>query len=194
METALKPVVFRQGKLVRLRPPEERDLPLFVRWINDPEVSRFLASNTPYSMIAERAWVDGLSTKRDDFVLVIETLDGDVPIGTIGLHGVSLLHGTATTGTLIGEKEYWGKGYGTEAKMLLLQFAFHTLNLRRISSLVISYNKRSLAYAKKCGYVYEGRRKKFIFRDGKYWDDVQLVVWREAWEPLWKEYKKGMKK
>jgi RimJ/RimL family protein N-acetyltransferase len=95
---------------------------------------------------------------------------------------------------MIGEKEYWGKGYGTEAKMLLLHYAFDTLNLRKICSSVISFNERSHKYSLKCGYKEEGRRKAQLFRDGKYWDEIQLAVFRKDWLLLWKKFQAEQKK
>ncbi len=78
--------------------------------------------------------------------------------------------------------------------MLLLEYAFRELNLRKIYSDVIGYNERSLAYAKKCGYVEEARLPNHFYRKGQYWDKVILVVYREEWEKLWKEFSKTLKK
>jgi RimJ/RimL family protein N-acetyltransferase len=113
---------------------------------------------------------------------------GGIPIGTMGIHGIDYRHGIATTGALIGEPEYWGKGYGSEAKMLLLEYAFNTLNLRKINSEVIAYNERSTQYSLKCGYKIEGRRRLEHFAKGEYWDVIQLAVFREDWQPLWEAF------
>jgi RimJ/RimL family protein N-acetyltransferase len=116
--------------------------------------------------------------------------ENDALIGAIGLHRIDRQNMTAATGTSIGNKEYWGKGYGTEAKMLLLEFAFNELNLRKIYSDVIGYNERSLKYAKKCGYVEEARLPEHYFRKGKYWDKVILAVYSKEWQELWKNFTK----
>lgn len=108
----------------------------------------------------------------------------------MAIHQIDWVNGTATTGAMIGEKEYWGKGYGSEAKMLLLDYAFNRLGLRKICSNVIAFNGRSKRYSEKCGYREEARRKAQFFRDGTYHDEIWLAVFRENWLPLWKKYQK----
>ena len=80
---------------------------------------------------------------------------------------------------------------GTEAKTLLLDFAFNALDLYIILSRVMDYNGRSLAYGKKSGYEEEGRIPKWIRRkSGKRCDEVLLVITQEKWRPLWNKYLK----
>ena len=185
------PIIFRRGKKIFFRPIEKADAPTMQRWQNDPEVSRFLTSTRPFTLTDEESWVEGLGKRKEDVVLAIEVINGPF-IGTMGLHGISWTNRTATTGTCIGEKEHQGKGYGTDAKMILLDYAFNTLNLRKINSSAIAYNGRSIGFNTKCGYKEEGRRKQEIFRDGEYHDKVLLAVFKEDWLPLWEEYKKDL--
>jgi RimJ/RimL family protein N-acetyltransferase len=107
----------------------------------------------------------------------------------MGLHHISWIHRTATTGALIGEAQYRGNGYGTEAKMLLLDYAFRTLNLRKVCSNVIAFNERSQRYNEKCGYQVEGTQRKHIFRGGVYHDLILMAVFCEDWLPLWEAWK-----
>ena len=186
-----KRVVFRTGKKVILRPMRKStDLEACLRWINDPEVTRFLVARFPTTETMEVEWFDSQGKSKNDVILAIETLPEHVLIGTMGLHRISWEDGVATTGAIIGEKEYWGKGYGKEAKMLLLDYDFNTLNLRKICSSVKAFNGRSLSYNKRCGYQEEGRRVKQFFVDGEYHDEILLAVFREDWLPLWLEYQK----
>jgi len=188
-----KRVVFLRGKKVILRPLcKETDLEKCVSWLNDPEVSKFLKVFGPITKQAEMEWFDSLSKKENDVILAIETTDGEY-IGNIGLHRINWTDRTATTGAFIGIKEYWGKGYGTDAKMILLSYAFNTLNLRKITSSVIAFNKRSLHYSLHCGYKIEGRKRKQMFCNGKYWDEIILGLFKEEWLPIWKKYKKAGK-
>jgi len=93
--------------------------------------------------------------------------------------------------SLLEKYGYWGKGYGTDAKMTLLNHAFNVLNLRKIRSEVVDYNERSLSYSLRCGYQIEGRKKAEVFRHGEYRDIVQLAVFREEWLVLWERYQVG---
>lgn len=183
-------VVFLRGAKTILRPPDkEKDAPLFRRWINDPEVRFFLDRVLPADLKVEENWIDNLSGSQNHIVLVIETNEG-VPIGTIGLHGISWVNGFATSGAMIGEKDYWGKGYGFDAKMALLYYAFFNLGLRKICSSVFSFNKRSQAYLEKTGYVQEGVKKKQRLRNGRYHDEILLGLFKKDFTPIWRAYKK----
>lgn len=137
----------------------------------------------------EEKWLERLAERMNDIVLVIvlkgRTLAKDRPIGTIGIHGIERENGIATTGAAIGEEDCWRMGYGTEAKMILLDYAFNTLNLRKIYSRVLAINPRSLAYSKKCGYVLEATLPKAHFREGCYVDEYILAVYADAWRALW---------
>ena len=185
-----KPIIFLKGNKVILRPlRKETDLEHTTRWINDPEVNVFLSFFMPMSHQEESEFFDNLPKRKEDIVFAIDTHDGEF-IGLMGIHRINWKDRTATTGAVIGEKKYWGKGYGTDAKMILLDYAFNTLNLRKICSSVIAYNKRSLQYNLHCGYKVEGIRRKQFFRKGKYWDEVELGLFKNEWLPYWKKYQK----
>lgn len=184
--------VFLRGKKTILRPLSESEVPLYARWINDPDVRQYLKANTPITEVAERKWVEKSGDSRDAVILVICTASGK-PIGVMGIHRIDWVAGVATTGAFIGEKEYWGKGYGGDAKMALLDYAFNALNLRKMCSHVYDFNGRSLAYSKRCGYKVEGTLRKHVFRNGAYRDVVQMAVFKEDWLPLWEKYRKGGK-
>jgi RimJ/RimL family protein N-acetyltransferase len=155
-------VLFLEGKRLYLRPVEEGDLASFRRWMNDPDIRQFLLRQAPLDDVAERKWFEAMnrSTPPIDIVLGIVLKKGDRLIGDTGIHRIDWINRNGTTGAVIGEKDCWGKGYGSEAKELILSYAFDTLNLHRINSAVLSTNPRSLAYLQKCGYRIEGRRRR----------------------------------
>lgn len=188
-EHAVYPVGFPYGFKVRLRLFEMTDAETLCKWMNNPLVTQFLKRNPPLSLTEEREWLEGLPKRPNHKVFGIETLSDKRLIGSIGLHDISQHSGTATTGTVIGEPEYWGGGYGTDAKMILLDYAFNILNLRKIRSRVYNFNERSLAYAAKCGYVEEGRLIQDYWKNGGYVDTVLLAVFRDKWLPLWDKYR-----
>ncbi len=181
--------IFLVGRRVNLRPFSRADIPTLTRWINDPEVRQFVLATLPFTEQQEEEWFNKLGKNNENIVLGIETKDG-VLIGSMGIHRIEWRDRICTTGALIGEKEYWGKGYGTDAKMVLLDYIFNTLNLRKVCSGAIAYNKRSLHYSLHCGYKIEGRKRKQIFKKGRYWDLIELGLFKEEWLPIWKKYKK----
>ncbi len=191
MKTPKGLLYFRKGKKTFLRPVLREDSKHFIRWINDPEVSRFLLAHHPMMEKHEEDWIDSMVKDKTSIHLTILDEKGR-PIGTTGIDKLSAKDGTGTTGTMIGEKAAWGKGHGTDAKMLLLEFAFNTLNLRKVCSSVLAFNERSLRCQLRCGYMEEGRRKAHVYREGEYHDEILLAVWRDDFLLLWKEYSKGL--
>lgn len=184
-------VVFLRGKRVVLRPlRKETDLEPALRWINDPDVRLYLRNVFPQTAASEAEWFDGLTKRKDDVVLGIETEEG-ILIGIMGLHGIDWVHRTATTGAFIGEKRYWNRGYGTDAKMALLKYAFDTLGLLKVKSAVMGFNARSVAYNRRCGYRVEGRRRSQFYRNGRRHDEILLGVTRGEWRRAYRKWRRA---
>ncbi len=189
-KTAVPRIVFRMGRRIYLRPVLMEDIPLITVWINDQDVTQFLMASIPLTPEAEETWRKNLQAKEDQVIFAIVLKKTDEIIGIMGLHHINHKHGTATTGSFIGRKDLWSKGYGTEAKMIVLEYAFNTLNLRKISSSVADFNPRSKRCLEKCGYKVEGTQKAEYFRNGRYVDKILLAVFKDEFLPFWKKYKK----
>ncbi|MDI7275802.1 MAG: GNAT family protein [Anaerolineae bacterium] len=168
------------GDRIRLRAIEREDLPTFVRWFNDPEVRRYLMMYEPMSMAKEERWFQGLLERRDEHLFCIEAAAGDqwVHIGNCGLHKIDWKNRNAEFGIAIGEKAYWGKGYGTDAARTMLRFAFHELNLHRVELEVFDHNARARRCYEKAGYRLEGTRRHALYRDGQYHDVHVMSILR----------------
>lgn len=176
-----EPIRFLCGARVYLRPLELADAPAQLRWINDPLTRKYLGRCHPLNLVQEEAWIEGLYAGKTDVTLAIVLQEGDRHIGSLGLHGIEPINQTAVTGMLIGEAECRGKGYGPEAKELMLAYGFNTLNLRTIRSATFATNTPSMRSLQKSGYVEVGRIPDRFFRDGAWHDEVQWVITREAW-------------
>jgi UDP-4-amino-4,6-dideoxy-N-acetyl-beta-L-altrosamine N-acetyltransferase len=171
------------GRITRLRRIEREDIPTFVRWFGDPDVREFLLLNRPISMAEEEQWFAQQLQSRDSEVFAIETTDG-VHIGNTGLHDINWLHRNAEMGIVIGEKQYWGKGYGSDAARVLLRFAFDEMNLHRVQLTVYEDNVRAIRAYEKCGFRQEGRLRDAIFRKGRYYDMLLMSILSDG---LWSE-------
>lgn len=178
-----KPIVFLEGKRIYLRPIEAADLERCQRWMNDPEIRRFILRQTPLDEAEERKWHDnrGRGPYPTDVTLALALKSGDRHVGIVGVHQISWIDRRAVTGAVIGEKDAQDKGYGSEAKALVLEYCFDTLGLHRIASSVLATNPRSLAYLKKNGYREEGRMREHIFRHGKWEDEIMLAILDHEW-------------
>lgn len=185
---------FLIGSRVYLRPVLEKDASLLMTWSNDPEIRPLTFLYLP---VTEKGAEQMIETIRNglpyDIVWMICLKENDMPIGRMGLYGINWRDRTAATRALLGVKEEWDQGYGTEAKMLVLDYAFNELDLRKIHSQVFGFNKRSLAYLEKTGYKVIGVRKKEVRRGNRYYDVLLLEVWKEDFRKLQKAKKKRKK-
>jgi len=103
-------------------------------------------------------------------------LDGDILIGHIDLHDVDHHSRHAFLGICIGDGEHRGKGYGTEAIRLVLDYGFNTVNLHNIMLSVHADNYAGIACYKKVGFKEAGRRREWLFKNGKYIDVVYMDI------------------
>jgi RimJ/RimL family protein N-acetyltransferase len=177
--------VIRSRRLY-LRPAERADLPDFVRWFADAEVRRHLALRAPFSLAMEEKWFDGMAERqgRSDYHFVACLVEDGRPIGTVGLHGLDLENGKAEFGISIGEKELWGRGYGTEALEAICDFGFGALRLERIELHVYEDNARAIRSYEKAGFRHEGRLRHAHFAEGRHADVVAMALLRDEWLAL----------
>ncbi len=163
------------GKRIRLRAIERSDIPTFVHWFNDPEVTKNLVLYLPLSQAQEERWFEAQLEDKNRCVLGIETLDGKL-IGNIGLENINWKDSRAELGIVIGDKEYWDNGYGSEAIITLLDFVFRQMNLHRVYLRVYEDNKRAIRCYEKCGFKLEGCLRESRFADGKYSDELVMGI------------------
>jgi RimJ/RimL family protein N-acetyltransferase len=169
-----------EGSLVRLRLRTEEDIPLFVRWYSDPEVLHWLHLSEGPEQTTEVERQRFEATERDPTRLtwIIETRDG-APIGSVGLLAIEETHKRAELGISIGEKSYWGRGYGTDAIRVALRFAFQNLGLRRVTLITDADNERGIRCYEKCGFVKEGVLRGHRLRHGEPLDMLAMAVLAE---------------
>ena len=84
---------------------------------------------------------------------------------------------------MIGGKDCWGRGYGTDAIRALLRFAFREMNLNRVWLTTGENNPRALACYRKCGFREEGRLRQDRYLEGRYWDTILMGILRRSSRP-----------
>ncbi|KPL08481.1 hypothetical protein AMJ86_00475 [bacterium SM23_57] len=162
-----------KGKQVTLRAVEQDDIPEILHHFNDLEVRRFLHMITPVSTEEEEKWIQEITRQRKagtNFLFAIELQKPKQFLGVCGLNSVDWIHRSAELGIAISNKKYWGKGLGTEAIHLLVQFGFNNLNLHRIYLTVFEDNLRAQRVYEKVGFTKTGRQRETIHRLGRYFD------------------------
>jgi RimJ/RimL family protein N-acetyltransferase len=172
-----------KGKLVNLRAIERKDLDEIMKWVNDQEVTKYLAAFLyPVSREEEEKFLERAMSSNDaEKNLVIETKEG-VYIGQISLHKIDWKNSNAELGIIIGNKEYWSKGYGTEAIKILLHHAFNQMNLYKIYLQVFEFNQRGIRCYEKCGFKKEGKLRKNYFYQAKYYDVILMGILKDEFE------------
>lgn len=172
------------GDRVYLSHFERADAPLMARWLSDLEVTTHLgAIGHVFGVEDEEEWIE--RARRDhynpNFSIVVR--DGQQLIGSLGLKGIDAKCGTAELGILIGEKSAWGKGYGPEAMILLVDYAFTLLNLRSIYLKYWEFNPRARGAYLRAGFKEAGRLRSRVEVAGRRWDELYMDITREDFGP-----------
>lgn len=163
-------VVGLKGEKVTLVPPDKtRHLENVIRWFNDPDVVQYLVLNYGVTRGMEEEWFDRVQKRETEFVWAILDESGH-HIGFTEVDNINWRRRQATTGTLIGEKSAWRKGYGTDAMRVRTRFAFEILGLHRLASGVRIDNIASQRALEKIGYKHEGVARKAHFWGGRWYD------------------------
>jgi RimJ/RimL family protein N-acetyltransferase len=169
-----------RGDRISLEPAQPDQLPIFIRWLNDPEVNRYLPVRYSFTLEQEQQWYESTSKASDDVHWVI--IAGDTPIGGTDLRAIDWVDRTASHGLMIGERSEWGKGYATEAVLLRARYAFETLNLERLETTSFAENTAMHRALQKCGYTKVGVRHSAHFRHGTRHDSYLFELLRADWQ------------
>jgi RimJ/RimL family protein N-acetyltransferase len=168
-----------KGQRVLLRASTREDMARQWQSENDPEL-HFLDGGRPRVMSMEKmmAYYDDFIAKDDpNHISWAIEADGKY-IGHCNLHSVDHTARACELGIEIGDRAYWGQGYGREVIGLLLDYAFRHMNLHRVWLNTHSENERAIRCYKACGFVEEGRLRQHIWVDGRYVDRVIMGVLR----------------
>lgn len=177
-----------EGETTVLRRHTSANLDAFRRWYSDPEVVR-LTRYQDGPMRTEE--IERFFTARvigpDSMAFAIHVRATGRLIGTCAFSQLDGDNGSTLYHITIGEKDAWGHGFGTEATELMLEHAFERLGLHRVALAVFAFNERAIRSYRSVGFVVEGRARDAIWRDGRYWDELQMSIlesdWRAGHEP-----------
>jgi RimJ/RimL family protein N-acetyltransferase len=175
-----------KGELVQLAAVDPEEVSKsFAAWNRDSEYKRLLDTDAPrlHSAKAVKEWLEKEVEKQGDtlYWFSIRAAADNQLLGEISLEVVNWAARDAFVGLGIGPRDFWGKGYGTEAMQLILQYAFAEINLRRVTLTVFEYNPRAIRSYEKAGFHPEGRQRGVITREGKRWDVLFMGILREEW-------------
>ena len=169
-----------KGQKVTLRPPDEKDPAKFIAWFADLEVTRYLALVFPLSLQQEEDFVKRIGESKNDVWWVIEAEGRS--IGATGIHRIDWVNAHGITGTVIGDKSAWRKGYGSESMAIRTDYAFRQLNLHKLKSGTFMENEPSKRGLQKAGYRQVGIEHEESWRDGAWHDHWLCEILRSDWE------------
>ncbi|WP_026478374.1 GNAT family N-acetyltransferase [Alkaliphilus transvaalensis] len=179
-----------QNELVRLRPSTHEDWDEFyVNYFDSP--ARFLLDSLIELPLTEEGakevWGNFIenSKKEGRHNFTIETLEG-LKVGSLGLVGIDERNGTFGIGMQI-SRDHRGKGYGTAAMKILLNYAFNERRLNKYQSFVIEGNVASETMLQKLGCVKEGVIRGTTFHQGRYWDEIHYGLFAKEFNALYKK-------
>jgi RimJ/RimL family protein N-acetyltransferase len=171
-----------EGDLVVLRRHVADNVTAFKRWYADPEVARLARyQDTPMREDEITRFFQVRALGTESLTMAIHERTTDRLIGSCAFSQLDAENGSAMYHITIGEKDAWGRGYGTEATALMLEHAFATLGLHRIALAVFEFNERAIRAYTTCGFVVEGRARESVWRDGRWWDELSMSVLASEW-------------
>jgi diamine N-acetyltransferase len=180
---------FLSGEKVYLRPIEAPDLPLFYQWANDPETRGLTGEIRPSEYAATVEYYEKITKESDRVWLAVVVRETDQVIGETGLLRMFPAWRTTDWSLIIGEKSARGKGYGTEAALLMLDYAFGYQNFHRVAIGVVGFNAGALQFYERLGFQREGIQQDGYYYDHRYHDFVMMRMLEHEFTEKWKDKK-----
>ena len=169
---------------VSIRPITEADTPKIVKWRNTPSVVEHFIYRTPLTEEAHLNWFHNrVQTGNVAQFMITDTETGE-EVGSVYLRDIDRDNRKCEYGIFIGEDSCRGKGIGSAAAKLALDYAFDTLGLNRVFLRVFADNTRAIKSYENAGFVYEGKFRDDVIIDGKAYDMVFMGILREDWKKV----------
>ena len=173
------------GDNVVLRRHVPANLQAFQRWYGDPDVVRLTRyQDGPMRPDEIERFFAARAIGPESLAMAVHVRDDDRLIGTCALSQLDADNGSALFHITIGEKDVWGRGYGTEATRLMVGHAFSGLGLHRVGLTVFAFNDRAIRSYRSVGFVVEGRAREAIWREGRWWDEISMSMLDSDWSAL----------
>lgn len=171
------------GKLVKLVAVNpETDPPISEVWHRDSEFFRlgYGRMAEPWNAKALKERMEKHGGETSEPILSIRALADDKLIGQMGMY-LEQPHGDGFVWILIGDRDYWGKGYGSDAMRVMLHYVFTEMNLHRVTLRTFGFNTRAIRSYEKVGFVHEGKCRGSLNRMGQRWDEVWMGITKQEW-------------
>jgi len=149
----------------------------YCRWLNDPEVNQYLETHQA-TIGSLKKYIKERTGDKNCFFMGIFDKENNKHIGNIKLEPIDWKKKSAVTGILIGDKSYWGKGIGTEATKLMVNYGFNKLGLNEIELGVLSENKAAIKVYEKVGFVIDHIEEKAKKHVDIFYDMIVMKIFK----------------
>lgn len=155
----------------------------YMGWLNDWKVTRHLMTGRfPESRESLETYVRAKEASPNDVLLAVILKEDDRHIGNVKIGPINWIHRFSEMGIIIGARDVWGKGYGSEAVRLATTYAFDRLNLNKLFLGFLACHAAARRCYEKAGYVQEGLVREYVWLDGQYHDNVLMGMTRSQWK------------
>ncbi len=178
-----EPIINIRGEKVGLGPFDRSMIPDLTRWINDFPTNRTLALDPrPMTVDQETQWYERVTGDAAGVHFTIYDLSDSAFVGGTNLFDIDHRHQTCELGIAILDPERRGKGLGTEAVMLITDYAFHVIEMHNVQLATYGYNWAGQRAYEKAGFREYGRRREARLHNGKRWDIIYMDVIASEWK------------
>ena len=174
-----------KGKKCVLGDIKEKDLPNFVRWFTDKEVNKYIGRDfSGLTLKKEKKWYEDTKKSKNTITFGLYALEKNktILIGSTSFKDIDLGNKRAEFGVGIGDKTYWGKGIGTEAAKLMINFGFRTLKLNSIYLIVSTKNKAGQKAYKRVGFKNSGLLREHVKYKWGFDDVFVMNILKKEWK------------
>lgn len=148
---------------------------MYVQWMNDPDVYRYLETGGDYTLEKLKDFLNEVESK-DILFWGIHIKANNLHIGNIKIDPINDKHGLGEYGILMGNKSEWGKGYAKEASLRIIDYCFNDLGLRKMTLGVIEDNLTAVNLYKKLGFIKEGRYLNHGIYQNRYSNLIRMAL------------------
>lgn len=166
--------IFLRSNRLYYEPLEEKHLSeQYVSWLNSSKITQYNSHGVfPNTYEKTKSYVQSLQSDKSSIILAMIDELTNIHVGNIAIQSIDLINSNCEISIMIGNKNFWSKGYGYEAFYTVMKHCFNKLNLHKISLGTTIDNLGMQRIAQKLNMTLEGTRREEMQRDGKYFDVV----------------------
>lgn len=159
------------------RKPEMTDVLAIQELKNNEKAARLLGGIFhPYTTEDIERWINFHNNNPEEVLLVVGDKTTGRLIGHVGLYKIDTIAKKTEFGILLADDDSRGKGYGTKATRLMVDYAFTTPGMHKVTAEVLSENAPSIAMFKKCGFRVDGCLRDDVYKNNRYYDVLAMSI------------------